>query len=665
MARVFHGRMDLHWCMKCRAPLIRGGDCPACKERSREVAHTPPGDIRPAFPHDLAEIGDLADEQWGRGAGAALLGAASPVVLNPCPAPDRLDEIIIDGEVIGSISFSNHRSRSSLILRMGGGSRLVSSGFIPSRGTVTVDRSVVPFLLDGKNLLSPGIISANEGIFPGDEVLVLDPDGRIVSSGNARKDSSRMVGTRGMGVKIRWSIDPEETPAVIRDEAEYGSSEKKRWDDLWDGVVRINSRHLEAKVRRSLKFLHELEKSTPFPIAVSFSGGKDSLATLYLALEAGLRPPVMFVDTGLEFPETVVHVHELISELGLELVEGAPVSGFFENLPRFGPPGRDFRWCCKICKLGPTTALIRNRFPEGVLALIGQRRFESDRREQKGAVWDNPWVPLQKGASPVQDWTALDVWLYIFSRKAPYNPLYEKGFPRIGCWLCPSCDMAEADLVRQTGVDTSGWVSFLKREREEGGFPEEWLTHGFHRFKKMPPHMTRLAEELGIDPGSLSGGRRRGSDESDIDLVKGINDCEDGISREGTIGRSVPWERLKELLNILGKVEEDPETGGVSIHPPDWSMKRRALELYPDGTLVIRGRNVHELGHRTKQLVSVIQRSTGCMGCSICVSRCSHGALSTDQKAGVVRLDPGVCQHCSACLGPCPAEVFVNDPFNV
>jgi phosphoadenosine phosphosulfate reductase len=665
MARVFHGRMDLHWCRRCKTPLIRGGTCPSCGERSHRVVHTPPGDIRPAFVHDIAEILNLADEQWGPGAGAALLQGPSPIVLNPCPAPDRLDEIILDGNVVGSILFSNIRSVSSLILREEGGLRMALSDFVPSKGSVTVDPSVVPFLLDGKNLLSPGIISADEGISPGDEVLVLDPEGSIVSSGSARKGSSEMVGTHGMGVKVRWAIDPGGVSSSDVQASREELLDRAIWEKIWYGTVKVNSPHMEAKVTRSKKFIKDLRDRTELPIAVSFSGGKDSLATLYLALESGLRPPVMFVDTGLEFPETVDHVHDLIGSLGLELIEGQPVSGFFENLSKFGPPGRDFRWCCKLCKLGPTTTIIRERFPAGVLALIGQRRFESDKRERKGAVWENPWVPLQKGASPVQDWTALDVWLYIFSRNAAYNPLYEKGFQRIGCWLCPSCDMAEIALVKDTGVDRSRWEDFLDREMDREGFPKEWATHGFHRFKRMPPHMSRLADELGLDQRSFGGSRTRGQDNRLLDMVEGTTDCDDGISREGMIGRMIPWNRLKELINLLGRVEEDKETGGISIVPPGWPMKRRALEAYPDGTLVIRGKDPKDLEKRTRDLVSVIQRSLGCIGCSICVSRCPHGALRIQEDVGKVRIDPATCRHCSSCLGPCPAEAFVDDPFNV
>ncbi|MGA1872479.1 MAG: phosphoadenosine phosphosulfate reductase family protein [Thermoplasmatota archaeon] len=663
MPRVFHGRMDLHWCISCRSPLVIGGPCPNCGEDSEKVVHTPPGDIRPAFPHDIGEISGLADQQWGKGAGSSLIGPEEPIVLNPCPSPDRLDEVISAGEVIGSVAYSLGRMRSSLILREAGARLLALKGFRPERGYVVIDGSVTRFLLEGKNLLCPGIMDADRKIREGDEVLVIEEGGRIVASGSARKEGEDLVETHGLGVKVRWAAELPLAGETEDPSAPDPDGSDNRWAGTWARVVEVNGAHLEKKVDKAVSFLRKLSSSHDLPIAVSYSGGKDSLATLYLALESGLKPPVLFVDTGLEFPETVDHVHSLVEGLGLELLEGRPVSGFFENLEKFGPPGRDFRWCCKLCKLGPMSRLIEDNFPGGVLTLIGQRRFESDRREQKGSVWKNPWVPGQVGASPVQNWTALDVWLYIFDRKAPYNELYSMGYPRIGCWLCPSCDMAEMDLAKGTRVDRSVWERFLEEERVGADLPLEWLTQGYHRFKELPPHMVRLARESGLDPDRMARRKDRGAEGSVLEMVKGTNTCDDGISREGILGRDVPWDHFTELLNILGEVETDIGTGGVSVVPDGWRMRRKALEVYPDGTLVVRAPDERSLARFITDLLSIVRRSVGCIGCSICAARCPTGALTVDPMEGQPRLDGKRCRHCGACLGPCPAEAFVDDPF--
>lgn len=657
MPVVRHGRMDLSWCRKCVSPLISRGKCPTCDSLTIKVGHTPPGDIRPAFPFDIDQISKLADGQWGKGTGEALGLRKGPVLLNPCPAPDRLDEIISNGHVLGSISFSSRYLRDTLILRRGGGEEMRSSGFRPERGYVVCDPTAVPFILDGKNLLSPGIIGAADGIEPGDELLILDENGLIIGSGLSKKSSDDMVGTKGMGVKVRWTISPDENIDISR------NGPKRSWEEIWDHVVEVNTKYIRSKVKGSIRFIRQTMEDFDLPAVVSYSGGKDSLATLLLTKDAGLDLPIMFIDTGIEFPETVDHVHDLVDRMGLKLYEGNPAVPFFENLEKFGPPGRDYRWCCKSCKLGPTTSLIGKNFEDGVLSFIGQRRFESDTRERKGSVWRNPWVPQQRGASPVQNWTALDVWVYIFKKKAPYNPLYARGFQRIGCWLCPSCDLAETSLVSNTEVDTEPFESFLRRTRDEGGYPEEWLKHGFHRFKSPPPHMRVLAQELGIekDLAESPGIRRKGSDL--LEMVDGYGSCVDGLSKEGILGKDIIWDRTIDILKIIGTVMMIEGTDGYSVRPQNWRMKRPAIEIYRDGTMVIRGGDEEEIRDLERRFVSVLKRAAGCVGCQICIGRCEKRAIELDDQ-GRITIDDSRCVHCGMCLGPCPAESFGSDPYN-
>lgn len=657
MPVVRHGKMDLRWCHECRVPLIEGVNCPACGGKTHPVKYTPPGDIRPAFPHDMDQITSIADSQWGDGSGSGLSFENEPVLLNPCPSPDRLEEIICCGQVIGALAFSPERLSTSLILRKEGGELLRASGFRPGKGYVVADRSAIPFLLDGMNLLSPGIADCSDDITPGDEVLVVDSEMRIIGSGSARKVSNEMAGTRGMGVKMRWALPPLENEAVRE------ASRKRGFSEIWDEVIRVNREPLGRKIKNSTRFIKKVVAKEEMEAAVSYSGGKDSLATLLLTQEAGFELPIMFINTGIEFPETVEHVHELADEMDLELIEGKPRSSFYDNIEKFGPPGRDYRWCCKSCKLGPTTELIRKRFPEGVLTFIGQRRFESDSRERKGSLWKNPWVPNQKGASPVQDWTALDVWLYIFGSKVKYNVLYEKGFQRIGCWLCPSCDLSEQELIEGTAIDPEPYEKLLETERKERGLPKEWTRFGFHRFKKLPPHMKELAEKLGITDGLKKKKRSRSGDGTVI-FVDGYGSCIDGLSLEGYIDAVIEMDRLMSLLNIIGPVGKIEGTTGLEVRPDNWKMERAEIEIYDDGTLVLRGKDERGIEETKRKLISVLKRAEGCIGCMICVGRCPNSAMEVDHL-NMVSIDPDRCLHCGACLGPCPAESYERDPYDI
>jgi 3'-phosphoadenosine 5'-phosphosulfate sulfotransferase (PAPS reductase)/FAD synthetase and related enzymes len=88
-------------------------------------------------------------------------------------------------------------------------------------------------------------------------------------------------------------------------------------------------------------------------------------------------------------------------------------------------------------------------------------------------------------AAPIQDWTALHVWLYLFREKAPYNILYERGLDRIGCFMCPSSDMA---LIHMIEAEFPGlwepWKEKLDSWRKAKGLPDEWIESGAWRIQE-------------------------------------------------------------------------------------------------------------------------------------------------------------------------------------
>ena len=248
-----------------------------------------------------------------------------------------------------------------------------------------------------------------------------------------------------------------------------------------------------------LKILKVIKSQHPdLPVMVSLSGGKDSLAVLLLVLEAGFDPTLLFLNTGLEFPETIENVKVTAQEYALDLVIADAGDAFWNNVSQFGPPAKDFRWCCKVCKLGPTARTIMETYPDGVLSFIGQRAYESTQRAKKPRVWENPWVPGQVGASPIQYWTALHIWLYLFWKKADYNPLYELGFARIGCWLCPASDQADYLEILKVHPEGERWKGFLETYAREKGFTQEWLDYGLWKWKKPPGFMKDLMERKGV-----------------------------------------------------------------------------------------------------------------------------------------------------------------------
>ncbi len=587
---------------------------------------TPPGDIRPAFDSDVAVLRETVDAQFGKGKGTLLIPDDKVVVLNKVPHIDRMDEVILDGIVLGSLRFDPAKGYA-FVLRMEGGRRLTKG---LGKGYVVVHEGAVESISKKASAMVPGIMDASRSIQKGDEVVVLTEDNEAISVGIARMSGREMIESeKGAGVKTRWASRPR-PPEIL------GGGQN------WDDVVAANDGVLTKARKRAVGFIRKTVEQYDLPVAVSFSGGKDSLATLLLVLEADLRPDILFIDTGLEFRETLDHVASVSEEFDLPLVVEEAGDSFWENLDVFGPPGKDYRWCCKTCKLGPAARLIKSRYPDGVLSFIGQRRYESEQRAAKRSVWKNPWVPLQIGASPIQNWTALHVWLYLFKMGVDYNPWYEKGLERIGCWLCPSSDLAEMDIVGADMPDFEKWRKFLDEYAVKSGWGKEWVKFGGWRWKLLPDFMRELI-------GEKKDEMERPPDPYEFHLAEGYGPCVMGISAEGIFTSSLDIDRVKVFLNMVGEVEYDDVVRAALTD---------RITLFEEGVAILKAKNEKEL-HETSRIVErIVRKAHSCVGCGTCLGQCPTDAIYIDEVAWI---DSDKCEHCGSCIGPCPAADFSGE----
>ena len=73
--------------------------------------------------------------------------------------------------------------------------------------------------------------------------------------------------------------------------------------------------------------------------------------------------------------------------------------------------------------------------------------------------------------SPIYDWEDFDVWNFIRDRKMKYNPLYDKGFARVGCIGCPLAGNQKKELEMYPIYKLNYIRTFdrmLKRRKENG-----------------------------------------------------------------------------------------------------------------------------------------------------------------------------------------------------
>jgi phosphoadenosine phosphosulfate reductase len=598
------------------------------------VKISPPGDPFPAMEGHLKRAIDTLDAQFGEGVGESLLPATKTIVMNKVSSLDAMYEIIVDGYVIGRLRFDIPKRGYTYLLSYEGARRI---GTISKQKWVSIHDGVLKYLKDGANLMLPGVQGCDSGIEINDDVWIINADGLVVGSGIARMSGEDMAqGSKGFAVKIREvadPIEPQENPKQAS----------------WDDAVHANSNDLQKIEQEATSFVNRvIERNGNLPFVVGFSGGKDSLAA-YLIVEkaTGNSPPIFFMDTGLELPETVQFIHEFAEKRQVKIIGEKAGDRFWESIDVFGPPARDFRWCCKILKLGPAATSIADMIGTETLSFMGQRKLESFQRSIEPRVSENPWVPGQISANPIQNWNALEVWLYTFKKKENFNPLYTKGYHRMGCYLCPASPLAEIESLRDTHPEFyDRWETKMREWATKYGFPEEWYQLGFWRWKTLPQGQMELVNELGLD---ITSTRQSPGETLELNVTKGVAPCvKSGFSLEGSFSAGIDLNRISKILPIFGKTRLSEELGVLRAVSGE-----NHISLFSSGSVVVRGPDEKSVEKLAEKLERATKRALLCQACGSCVPQCEYGALNLDE--GKISVDESKCIGCLECDNwPCP-----------
>jgi len=226
-----------------------------------------------------------------------------------------------------------------------------------------------------------------------------------------------------------------------------------------EDIKKYNLNHLRELEAESIYVLREVAAQFENP-ALLFSGGKDSIVLVHLSVKAfwpaKIPFPLVHIDTGHNFEETLIFRDELCEEIGAQLIVGSVQ----ESIDK-GKVVEETGYNASRNLLQTTTLLDtieKNKFDA---AIGGGRRDEEkarakerffshrdefgqwDPKNQRPELWNIFNGKKNMGENfrvfPISNWTEMDVWQYIYMENIHIPSLYytheREVFYRDGMWL--------------------------------------------------------------------------------------------------------------------------------------------------------------------------------------------------------------------------------------
>lgn len=245
----------------------------------------------------------------------------------------------------------------------------------------------------------------------------------------------------------------------------------------WRNLNRYWKLDLTNKIKYSQRLLSMVFERHSQPV-VCWSGGKDSTVVLHLCLLNKPDIPVLYSDSGVDFPETNEFIKQLSKEWELNLHVAKPKrgEGFWDCVRKYGWPilGKTISMnveqairaenirnkmsmtekllaknqihlstrCCKLVRENPSKEL-----EETLCADVKTLGLKADESRARARLWtdhgDYYFVKRYFGrnrgiwkANPISIWTESDIWKYHEINSIPHCKLYDMGHLRNGCWPC-------------------------------------------------------------------------------------------------------------------------------------------------------------------------------------------------------------------------------------
>jgi len=218
----------------------------------------------------------------------------------------------------------------------------------------------------------------------------------------------------------------------------------------------ILNRTFEEKYVQAVGIINtNLQEFHPKKIALAYSGGKDSTATLFMVrnecMALDIDPndvTILFENTGVEYPETIQFIKEIRDLWGItNFIETKPEKTFWQCVKEYGYPrsksnrtqekGKKGKrpLCCEYLKERPGKKVLKN-FDA---VFLGITAMESHQRQMRAVTHGTCYYAIAdkiKKIHPLLYFTEPEIWELHTRMGIPHNKVYDLGVDRCGCMPC-------------------------------------------------------------------------------------------------------------------------------------------------------------------------------------------------------------------------------------
>jgi phosphoadenosine phosphosulfate reductase len=200
-------------------------------------------------------------------------------------------------------------------------------------------------------------------------------------------------------------------------------------------IAELNVRFENERPQSILRWA--LEESGLQRVAIASAFQAEGACVIHMSTQIRPDVPILFLETGFHFAETLAFKEQLTQELGLNVMDVVGEYTVDAQAATFGPRlyERDPTLCCELNKVVP----FRRAQQELDLWVTSMRRDSSWTRRDATIVsveHCGPGTHQLVKLNPIANWTKQEAWAYLREHDIPHNPLYDLGYASIGCAPC-------------------------------------------------------------------------------------------------------------------------------------------------------------------------------------------------------------------------------------